>query len=249
MSLAVGLGGLLVSVLASWLLLSLGRGRTRAVEIAEEMTVELRQAQSRFRTAFADAPIGMALIATDGRWLQANRALCSMLDYTEPQLQQRTFLDVAASTEHETSAEVLLGLATGVSHQKACLRRDGRAIVTNVSLSLVRDDDDAPQHFIAQIEDTTERRRADQRFRDLLEAAPDAMVIVDEDGAIVLVNGQTLHLFGYEREELIGQPVDLLIPERLRPGHDGHRTAYDRDPAHPPDGRRTGPVRPPEGRA
>jgi PAS domain S-box-containing protein len=64
-------------------------------------------------------------------------------------------------------------------------------------------------------QEVAERSRAEMRFRSLVETAPDAMVIVNESGAIVLANTRTVKLFGYEREELIGRPVELLIPERL----------------------------------
>jgi len=67
---------------------------------------------------------------------------------------------------------------------------------------------------------------AEERFRGLLEAAPDAMVIVDDMGTIRLVNAQTEALFGYQREELLGQPVELLIPGRFRAHHIRHRDGY-----------------------
>ncbi|WP_286259335.1 PAS domain S-box protein [Streptomyces graminofaciens] len=67
---------------------------------------------------------------------------------------------------------------------------------------------------------------AEERFRGLLEAAPDAMVIVDDTGTIKLVNAQTEALFGYRREELLGRPVELLIPHRFRGHHTGHRGGY-----------------------
>nr|WP_079158076.1 PAS domain S-box protein [Streptomyces caniscabiei] len=77
------------------------------------------------------------------------------------------------------------------------------------------------------------RREADggpsvveERFRGLLEAAPDAMVIVDDTGTIRLVNAQTEALFGYRREELLGHPVELLIPHRFRDHHTRHRGGY-----------------------
>ncbi|MFH8448079.1 PAS domain S-box protein [Streptomyces fungicidicus] len=67
---------------------------------------------------------------------------------------------------------------------------------------------------------------AEERFRGLLEAAPDAIVIVDDTGTIRLVNAQTEALFGYRREELLGQAVELLVPRRLRGHHTLHRNAY-----------------------
>jgi two-component system, cell cycle sensor histidine kinase and response regulator CckA len=70
-----------------------------------------------------------------------------------------------------------------------------------------------------------------RRFAGLLEAAPDAMVCVDADGRITLVNAQTERLFGYGRNELVGQRVELLVPEAMRDAHPGHRAGYVADPA------------------
>jgi PAS domain S-box-containing protein len=78
--------------------------------------------------------------------------------------------------------------------------------------------------------ENSERQRAEQKFKDLLEAAPDAMVIVDHKGDIVLVNSQTEKLFGYPREELLGESVELLVPERYRAKHPVHREGFF---AHP----------------
>ena len=72
----------------------------------------------------------------------------------------------------------------------------------------------------------------DEKFRRLLEAAPDAMVIVDRTGRMLLVNSQTESMFGYTREELLNQPVEILIPESFRQKHPQHRDAYYSAP-HP----------------
>lgn len=76
----------------------------------------------------------------------------------------------------------------------------------------------------------------EERFRALIEAAPDAVVVIDPAGRIVLVNEQTEALFRYPREELVGQPVELLLPERFRAAHVGHRRSYLADPHRRPMG-------------
>jgi PAS domain S-box-containing protein len=78
--------------------------------------------------------------------------------------------------------------------------------------------------------DITERKRSEENVRALLEAAPDAMVVVDGSGRIVRVNAQTEKLFGYARAELLGEPVEILIPGNLGARHPGHRAAYFADP-------------------
>ena len=79
---------------------------------------------------------------------------------------------------------------------------------------------------MSAVRDISDRKKADQKFRALLESAPDAMVIVGRDGKITLVNSQVERLFGYERAELLGQPVELLVPTRFRDNHPAHRSHF-----------------------
>ena len=73
-------------------------------------------------------------------------------------------------------------------------------------------------------------------FRVLIEAAPDAMIIVDDDGEMVIVNGQAEIMFGYDREEMLGNTVEMLLPERIRKSHVGHRHQFQQDPGLRPMG-------------
>lgn len=77
---------------------------------------------------------------------------------------------------------------------------------------------------------------SEAKFRGFVESAPDASVMIERDGTILLVNSQTEHLFGYRREELLGQAIEMLIPERYRQRHTGHRGAFFAEPAARPMG-------------
>jgi PAS domain S-box-containing protein len=86
------------------------------------------------------------------------------------------------------------------------------------------------------VADREHSEAAEAKFRGLLESAPDGVVIVDETGRIQIVNRQTEVLFGYPRAELLGQPVEVLLPERFRERHLGHRSEYQSDPHTRPMG-------------
>jgi PAS domain S-box-containing protein len=114
--------------------------------------------------------------------------------------------------------------------------RDGKRLVVASRWVLQPDAHGLPRAILEVNRDITLRKSAEQKFANLLESAPDAMVIVDQNGRVVLANAQTEKLFAYTREELIGQPVETLIPDRFRPGHGEHRRSYARAPQVRPMG-------------
>jgi PAS domain S-box-containing protein len=124
------------------------------------------------------------------------------------------------------AAPKLRPMGTGV--ELYGLRKDGSEFPIEISLSPLRVE--GKTLVASAIRDVTLRRRAEQKFRALLEAAPDAMIIAGRDGRIVLVNAQAEKVFGYARNELLGERVERLIPERFRGGHVAHRERYAREP-------------------
>ncbi|OBH07007.1 MULTISPECIES: PAS domain S-box protein [unclassified Mycobacterium] len=111
------------------------------------------------------------------------------------------------------------------------VREGGRRFWAGVVLTPIQDETSAITGFTKVIRDVTaEHRRTESMFHGLLEAAPDAVVIVGSDGRIMLANAQTDEMFGYEREDLIGMEVEALIPPRLRQAHEHHRATFFASP-------------------
>src|SRR2546423_630695 len=104
------------------------------------------------------------------------------------------------------------------------LRKDGREFPVEISLSPLQIE--GTLLVMSAIRDITGRQKAEQKFRELLESAPDAIVIMDRNGQILLVNSQTERLFGYSRAELLTQRIEMLLPPRYRDKHPGHRDRF-----------------------
>jgi len=119
----------------------------------------------------------------------------------------------------------LLSTKSRGSLDSRTVRPDGEERMLHVSVEALLDATGTVTHLAGTIQDVTERKCSEEQFKRLLEAAPDAMVIVNRDGRIVLVNSQTEQLFGYARAELLGQSVEVLIPARFS-GHVAQRHSF-----------------------
>ena len=88
-----------------------------------------------------------------------------------------------------------------------------------------------PQRMAGSITDVTEQHRLREWFRKAVEASPAALIMVHQDGRILMANSLSLSMFGYSNDELIGQPIEVLVPERYRADHSTHRNQFFRNPA------------------
>lgn len=118
--------------------------------------------------------------------------------------------------------------------EQTAIRRDGTEFPVELSFSPLKLGN--AYIFSGFIHDITERKRLEQRFRQAVESAPNAIVMVNKSGTIEMVNSQTEAFFGYSRAELIGQPVEILVPKRFRSAHVGFRQAYLAAPVSRPMG-------------
>ncbi len=118
--------------------------------------------------------------------------------------------------------------AMGSGRELFALRKDGKQVPVEIGLNpLVLVDG---MWVLITVVDITERKRSDERFRQVVQSAPNAMLVLNQRGIITLANRQCSVLFGYSEEELIGAPMEILFPQRLQ---DLHRTARDEFFAHP----------------
>ena len=240
-------GGLLGSALLSALVEVLRRRRTYVLTLVDDQTDALREqaaALAEDRTRLAEAQ----RMAHIGSWewdLAGNAVTWSEEMYRilgrdpDGDVTYEDFLDAV----HPQDRELVDGAVQRTRETYDPFTFDHRVVRPDGAVRWIRgaggielDEAGRPRSIRGTGQDITDRRRAEELFRDLLETAPDAVVIADGTGTIVLVNRQTETLFGWDRADLIGRPIEVLLPERFRNRHTRHREAYDADPGLRPMG-------------
>ena len=183
------------------------------------MTTEVPQRRvlaAQFEGAFGAAPIGMVVSGADGRWRQVNAALCRLLGRTNDELVGHSSDWITHLDDLERSRAQMAALAAGsartIQFEKRYRHKNGDEIWTLVNATRMSVTDGAGEYVVSQIQDITQRRRDDEALRRqalVFETISDAVIVCDPDGRIVDANPTVTAVFGYSRDELLGQTARL----------------------------------------
>ncbi len=186
----------------------------------------LRESQERFSNAFEHAAIGMALISPEGRWLKVNHRLCTILGYSEAEMLAKTFQETTHPDDLEASLAPYRGLLAGDTSSyhltKRYLHKKGSVIWAHLTVSAIRDKAGRPLYFIAQIQDITERKRAEESLREMsemfrliMEHSPIYVFIKDRDIRPIYLSRNYETMLGRPLSEILGRTMDDLSPSEL----------------------------------
>ncbi|HEY5414184.1 MAG TPA: PAS domain S-box protein [Gemmatimonadaceae bacterium] len=177
----------------------------------------LRESEERFRLTIDAAPIGMALVSLDGRFVRVNRAFCEVVGYEPAELTNLTFQDITHADDLDTDLAPGGQLARGeiprYQREKRYVRKDGTVVDVMLSASILRSPEGVPLYYVAQIQDITERKRVEKELRDanafldaIIENIP-LMLFIKESASLRFVrfNRAGEDLLGWPRQSLVGK--------------------------------------------
>ncbi|MGQ7959476.1 response regulator [Pseudomonas sp. SP16.1] len=195
--------------------------RDRKLHASQQTSLELQEREERFRLLVERLPVATLLCNAEGRIDMANRSAAELLECPAQALLGEPVARFLPSLEPLPTQ-----LAEGDELQARS--QGGETIPVGVSLSRLREDGAA--EYLLNLVDLRARKGAEERFRLVVEASPNAIVLVDGLGRIAMVNRQTELMFGYERQALLGESVEILLPAALRGSHVGLRRGYQAMP-------------------
>jgi PAS domain S-box-containing protein len=186
---------------------------------------ERRQAEEERERFFALSLDLLAIIGDDGRLRQVSPAWERLLGYDRQQLTGRSAEELIHPEDRDAAGERLRAVAaapTADIFEARALDRDGSHRWFSWNVTPI-----AKERCVYVVgRDITELKRSQRLFQGVLHSAPDAMVLINPQGQIVMVNRQTERIFGYSQAELVGQPVELLVPDRYRAKHPSHVASF-----------------------
>jgi len=187
------------------------------------------------------APDAIVVVDKDGRIVMVNQLTLNMFGYNKEELIGRKVEILVPQSYRKIHIqhrdEYVANPKTrrmGEGRELAGLKKDGSEFSIEISLSPMTTSQG--QFVISIIRDTTSRKKVEAKVEGLLESAPDGIVVIDTNGKIAIVNGQAEKLFGYSRTEMIGQPIEILVPDRYKEKHVAYRDGYIDHPKTRPMG-------------